>query len=141
MCGNPENWTGRGQRLSVEVVVTTNRTKLSINNLSNAAGARPMSFTRHRLRVIDKISKFFASVITGLFLAMTFIIFITVFNIGIALYIGECTGKTYLGFLLVAAFYAVAGIILFLGRRALIRSAITSILIKKITRYGHRKNK
>lgn len=94
-----------------------------------------------KLRVIDKVSKFFASVITGLFLAMAFIIFITVFNIGIALYIGECTGKTYIGFLSVAAFYAVAGIILFLGRRTLIRSTITGILIKKITRYGHRRNK
>ncbi len=94
-----------------------------------------------KLRVIDKISKFFASVITGLFLAMAFIIFITVFNIGIALYIGECTGKTYIGFLSVAGFYAVVGIILFLGRRTLLRSAITGILIRKITKYGNRKNK
>ena len=94
-----------------------------------------------KLRVIDKVSKAFASVITGFFLVIAFIIFITVFNIGIAFYIGECTGKTYMGFLSVAAFYAIAGIILFLGRRTLLRSIITGILIRKITKYGNRKNK
>lgn len=94
-----------------------------------------------KLKFIDKISKLFSSIITGLVLAMVFIIFITVFNIGIALYIGECTGKIYVGFLLVAAFYAIAGIILFAARRTLIKSAITGILIRKITKYGQHKNK
>ena len=90
-----------------------------------------------KLKLIDKVSSLIATIFTAVLLLVTFLIFITVFNIGIALLISEYTGKTYMGFLILAAFYAIAGLVLFLGRGSLIKSAIVGIIIRKIHKNGN----
>lgn len=93
-----------------------------------------------KLKLVDKISSLISTFITAFLLLIISVIFFTVFNIGIALLIGECAGKPYIGFLILAAFYAIAGLILFLGRGSFIKSALVGIIIRKIYKNGSEKN-
>ena len=93
-----------------------------------------------KLKVVDKISSLISTFITVFLLLIISIIFFTVFNIGIALLIGECLGKPYIGFLILSAFYAIAGLFLFLGRGSFFKSALVGIIIRKIYKNGSEKN-
>ena len=93
-----------------------------------------------KLKLVDKISSLISTFITALLLLIISFIFFTLLNIGIALLISECTGKSYMGFLILAVFYAIAGLILFLGRGSFIKSALVGILIRKIYKNGSKKN-
>lgn len=89
-----------------------------------------------KLKVIEKLSRIITSIITAFLLSLFFLVFIIVFNIGIALLIGNITGKSYLGFLIVSAFYAIIGFLLFVYRRKIMKGIIINRIIKKITEYG-----
>ena len=94
-----------------------------------------------KLKLVQKVSAVVSSVISFIVLMVVFLIFFTVFNIGIALLISEFTGKAYAGFLILAGFYAIAGIVLFIGSGRFLTSAISSIIIRKIYKHAGQKNK
>ena len=83
----------------------------------------------YKLKVIDKS----ADVISTLTARMAVILFITLFflilNIGIALWIGETLGKSYYGFFIVAGFYALVGIVLYLFRNRWIKEPLRNSII------------
>jgi len=84
-----------------------------------------------KLKIVDKSSNVVSSVIAGIALFVVLFIFFIVFNIGIALLIGDLVGKSYLGFLILAAFYAIAGLVLFKGRNKIFKTPVTQMLIRK----------
>ncbi len=65
-----------------------------------------------KLKLIDKTSNVASLVIAGVALFVVFFIFFVVLNIGIALLIGDLVGRSWLGFLILAALYAIAGYLL-----------------------------
>ena len=83
----------------------------------------------YKLKVIDKS----ADVISSLTARLAVILFITLFflilNIGIALWIGETLGKSYYGFFIVAGFYALVGIVLYLFRNRWIKEPLRNSII------------
>ena len=85
-----------------------------------------------KLQAVDKSSDVTSSLIAGIItlLVVSFAVFI--FNIGLALWIGDLLGKTYLGFFVVAGFYVLVAILLHFFRNALIKDPVTTILIKKM---------
>lgn len=85
----------------------------------------------YKLKLVDKTSNVATLVIAGVALFVVFFIFFTVLNIGIALLIGDLVGKAYLGFLILAAVYAIAGLVLFKGRNKFFKEPITGMLIRK----------
>ena len=60
-------------------------------------------------------------------------IFIVLLNIGIALLLGDLLGKAYYGFFIVAAFYAIIGIILYSSRDKWIKTPIINGLVKSLS--------
>ena len=84
-----------------------------------------------KLKAVDKTANVFSAVVSGVILFVIFFIFFIVLNIGLALLIGDLVGKSYLGFLLLAMFYMIIGLIIFFGRNTWMKSAITSTIIKK----------
>jgi len=84
-----------------------------------------------KLKGIDKTSTIASLVITGVALFIVFILFFLFFNIGIALLIGDLLGKSYLGFLILAVVYAIAGFIVFKGRNKFFKTPVLQMLIKK----------
>ncbi|MDQ6815174.1 MAG: phage holin family protein [Bacteroidota bacterium] len=85
----------------------------------------------YKLKAIDKSSSIASSVISGIALFVVFFIFFVVFNIGIALLIGDLIGKAYLGFLILAAIYAIVGLVLFSKRDKIFKIPIAKMLIGK----------
>jgi hypothetical protein len=85
----------------------------------------------YKLKMIDKTSSVVSSVISYVALFVIFFIFFVVFNIGIALLIGDLIGKAYLGFLILAAIYGIAGVILFSKRDKIFKTPITKLIIGK----------
>jgi len=85
----------------------------------------------YKLKAVDKTSNIASSIVAGIALFIVFFIFFTVLNIGIALLIGDLVGKSYLGFLILAALYAIAGLVLLKGRNKFFKTPITGMLIRK----------
>ena len=88
-------------------------------------------FQLYKLKAIDKSATIASSVISGVALFIVFFIFFVVLNIGIALLIGDLLGKSYWGFLILAAVYAIAGFILFKGRDKFFKTPVIEMLIRK----------
>lgn len=85
----------------------------------------------YKLKMIDKATSAASSVVSGLALFIVFFIFFIVLNIGIALLIGDLLGKSWLGFLIWAAVYAIIGFVIFSKRGKFFKDPITGIIIRK----------
>jgi uncharacterized membrane protein YgdD (TMEM256/DUF423 family) len=72
-------------------------------------------------------------VVTTLVSRMSVILMISmfalVFNIGIALFLGELLGRSFYGFFIVAGFYLIAGIIMHFFLQKWIRKPLTDLII------------
>lgn len=86
----------------------------------------------YKLKFIDKTSSVVSSIAAGIALFFVFFIFFVVLNIGIALLIGDLLGKAWLGFLILALIYAIAGFVLLKGRDKFFKQPIIGMLIKKL---------
>jgi hypothetical protein len=71
------------------------------------------SFELLKLKSLDKAADLTSTFTSRLFLAIVFSLFALTLNIAIALWLGDLLGKNYYGFLIVASFYGLTGIILF----------------------------
>ena len=85
-----------------------------------------------KMKVADKTASIVSAVITGVALFVVFFIFFIVLNIGLGLLIGDLVGRASWGFLILAALYAIAGLILFSARNKIFKSPITSMIFRKI---------
>jgi hypothetical protein len=83
-----------------------------------------------KLKAVDKTASIFSAVVSGVILFVIFLIFFIVLNIGLALWIGDLVGKSYIGFLLLAAFYAIIGLVLFASGKK-IKAVFANKLIQK----------
>lgn len=71
------------------------------------------SFELLKLKSVDKTADLSAILISRLFLIIVLSIFVLTLNIALALWIGDLLGKDYYGFLIVASFYGLIGIVLY----------------------------
>jgi len=85
----------------------------------------------YKLKLVDKTSGIASSIISLVVLFVVFFIFFVVLNIGIALLIGDLVGKSYLGFLILAAVYAIVGLVLFAKRDKIFKTPLTRLIIGK----------
>jgi len=85
-----------------------------------------------KLTLAEKSSAIIANTIAGLIVAGVFTLFIVFGSIALALGLGEYFGKTWAGFLFVAVFYLVIGIIVWLARVKLIRLPLMNAFIKQL---------
>lgn len=110
------------QQTSILIESLFNRTKDYVDN----------RLELYKLKAIDKTSAIASNIALGVALFVVFFIFFVVLNIGIALLIGDLIGRSYAGFLILAGIYAIAGIILFKGRKKIFKSPVSAMIIRKI---------
>jgi hypothetical protein len=67
-----------------------------------------------QLRSIKKVAKFAAFLYVNIILLIILILCILLLNVGLSIWVGTIFGEMYLGFLFVAAVYAVLGLFYFL---------------------------
>lgn len=115
----------------------TKPTLASIESLFNESKDYAQNrLTLLKLKAADKSAGIASGVILGIALFVIFFIFFIVLNIGIALLIGDLVGKSYLGFLIWAGFYAIAGLVLFFGRNKIVKAPVTNMIIGKFFKNG-----
>ena len=71
------------------------------------------------------------SVVARISVILMISMFLLVFNIGVALYLGELLGKIYYGFFIVAAFYLIAGLILHFFLHKWIEKPLSNLIISQ----------
>lgn len=89
-----------------------------------------------KLRSVDKSSEAVSSfaAVLALLLVLSFAgIFI---SIGIALWIGELTGKSYYGFFIVGGFYLIGAVIVYALRKKLVKTRVANFFINKVLNNG-----
>jgi hypothetical protein len=88
------------------------------------------SFDLIKLKSIDKTSNVLSTVISRLLLVIVGTVFFIILNIGIALWIGDVLDKSYYGFFIVAGFYGIVSIILYLAH-ASIKAGVGNSIVKQ----------
>lgn len=70
-----------------------------------------------KLKFVEKTADVSSKFISRMILTIVLSLFTIILNIGIAFWLGDLLGKDYYGFLCVAAFYGLSGVILVLLHR------------------------
>ncbi len=84
-----------------------------------------------KLKALDKTADITATLISRFLLSLVVLILVFTLNIAIAFWLGDMLGKVYYGFLVVAACYALAGIILLLIH-PFIKTRVQNTLIRQM---------
>lgn len=83
-----------------------------------------------KLKAIDKSSSFVSGLITYIIVFVVFWCVFLLFNIGLAFLIGELVGKVYYGFFILAAFYAIAGIVFLKFKNKWVKTPVINMMVK-----------
>ena len=89
------------------------------------------SFELLKLKSLDKTADVTSTLISRLWLAIVVALFALTLNVAIALWLGDLLRKNYYGFLIVASFYGLIGIILFFIH-PLIKARINNSIITQM---------
>ena len=82
-----------------------------------------------KLNAIDKTADVVSSLITRMTLFAVTTLFIFVITIGVALWIGELLGKTYLGFFVIGGVHVTIALLIYTFRREWIEKRIRQFII------------
>lgn len=85
-----------------------------------------------KLHTAEKSAVIIANIIAGLIVSLVFLLFIILASISLALVLGSWIGKLWAGFLIMAGFYLLAAIIVWMTRVTLIRLPVLNALIKQL---------
>lgn len=85
-----------------------------------------------KLKATDKVSDFVSSLTSRIIITIALLFFFSLLNIGIALLIGEAIGTTYLGFLILAGFYALVALVIYLLREKWLKAPVRNAIIQKL---------
>src|ERR1035437_284433 len=85
-----------------------------------------------RLKAIDKSSSFLSLLLSMAVVILISFIFIMLLSIGVALFLGELLGKSYYGFFIVAGFYLITGLVVYIFRDKWLRAPIANSMIKNL---------
>lgn len=85
-----------------------------------------------KLEATNQISAIGSSVASSLIVGVSAFLFVFTLSIGLGFYLSALLGDTYSGFAIIAAFYFLLCIILFIGRKKLIEKPLREKMIEKI---------
>lgn len=92
------------------------------------------TLTLLKLRMVDKSANMFSSIAIGLAFFLIVALFLFLFSVGLALWIGELEGKMYWGFFTVTGIYIVIGLILYVFRAKWIGAPVKNAVIVEMLR-------
>jgi hypothetical protein len=98
------------------------------------------SFRLYTLKAIDKTSEIVSNLASQLVLIILLSLFFMILNIGIALWIGEMTGKSYYGFFILSGFYAILAVVVHIFSNRWIRKPIRNSIISQMQNNGNDEN-
>jgi uncharacterized membrane protein len=85
-----------------------------------------------KLEATERTSVIGSGLISNLLIGLVGVLLMFFISLGVSFYISERVGNNYSGFIIVAGFYFILGLILMIGRKTLIERPIRDIIIRKI---------
>ena len=85
-----------------------------------------------KFKTVDKVSRFSSSLATTLVILFFASLLLFFASVATAIWIGGLTGKLYEGFFIVAAFYLLVTLFLFVLRKQWIRKPVLDSIIKRL---------
>lgn len=85
-----------------------------------------------KLEATNHVSAIGSTVASSLVVGISAFLFVFSLSIGLGFYLSALLGDSYSGFAIIAAFYFLLAIILFLGRKRLIEKPLRNKIIEKI---------
>ena len=107
-------------------------TKLVESLLEKGADYGTITFELLKLKTLDKASDAISSILPHsivLYLIASFLLF---FSVGLAFWLSELLGNTFVGFFIVGAFYALIGIVVHFFFHKKLKNRIGDYLIKQV---------
>jgi len=86
----------------------------------------------YKLKTINKVSGFLSNLIVGLLLIVLLFLVLICITIGLGLLIGSWLGNVYWGFFIMAAIYIIIGLVLYSGRKKILKEPVANNLIKEL---------
>lgn len=90
------------------------------------------SFELYKLKTISKTAEVVSTFVSRGAVVIVLSMFLVFASIGLALWIGDLLGKTYLGFFCVATFYIVLGGVLFYFLHQFIKRQVSNSIISEV---------
>ncbi|HNW49534.1 MAG TPA: hypothetical protein PKH79_00545 [Prolixibacteraceae bacterium] len=89
------------------------------------------TFELVKLKTIDKSSDVLSNLISWIVVLLFAVMFFTLINIAVALWIGDLLESTSKGFFVVAGFYALLTIIFLIFRKQLLKKPVNNSIVKQ----------
>jgi len=86
----------------------------------------------YKLKAIYKSSEIVSSIVSKIVISIVVSMFLICLSIGVALWIGEKTGKLYFGFFIVAGVFLLIAILIYVYRYKWIKWPVSNCFIKQI---------
>lgn len=88
------------------------------------------TFELYKCTAVSESAGFISNIASKLIFTVVMILFLSLVNIGASLWIGTLLNEPYFGFFIVALFYLVAGLVIYLLRNELLKTPISNWIIK-----------
>ncbi|HSU29127.1 MAG TPA: phage holin family protein [Chitinophagaceae bacterium] len=88
-----------------------------------------------KVNTAEKISVVMAAILARIVSGVGFLLFVVFGGIALSIILGQWIGKPWAGFLIVAGFYLLMGIIVWKGRVKLIQLPVMNALIKQLFKH------
>ncbi|UEG51047.1 phage holin family protein [Ferruginibacter lapsinanis] len=85
-----------------------------------------------QLKVVDKTADMASSLVSGLVIGVVCCLAVIMLSIGMAIWVGRMLGEEYLGFFIIAGLYLIASLVLYIGRKNLLKSPVGNLVVKKL---------
>ena len=85
-----------------------------------------------KLKAVDKSSDIVSSIVSRLVIVVIFTFGFFILNIGLSIWIGTATGEVWYGFIIVAGFYILLGVLLIIFKGKWLKDPVNNILVKKM---------
>jgi hypothetical protein len=93
------------------------------------------SYELTKLKALDKATEAGSTIMLKSVVLIIFSTFVLFVNLGLALWLGDILGKAYWGFLVIAAFYGIAGIIIRFLMHKWLKKRFGDYIIKQVFKY------
>jgi high-affinity Fe2+/Pb2+ permease len=85
-----------------------------------------------KYEVIYKSADIFSNLAVKLTLALIFILFLLLVNVGLSLFVGQYLGETYLGFFVIAFGYLLLAFFLYIFKEEFVKTPVSNFIINKM---------
>ena len=94
-----------------------------------------------KLKLAEKMSRLLGTLVAAIAVGIALLLFFSFASIGVAILVGKWLGNLWLGFVILGAFYLLAGLIVWRSRRSLIQiPAMNAIIQQLFEEETHEKN-